>query len=188
MTRPSTLAAVLEGVLEGESDDPVGAVARDQHHRFGDGLRILVHADEVLDPGVEPLRVLTNDHQIQVRVARVGKDRLGGPHVGVEVEVLAERDVDRAKTGADGGREWAFEGYPVGLDRLQGRRGQRVQPVLGSADAGQLLVPLEGCPGGLQDSNRRGGNARPDSVSWYQGGGDRHPQSSLNRGAYSNSV
>ena len=76
----------------------------------------------VLDAGVEVLGVLADDDDVDVvepgAHAGVG---LARPHAGVEVELVAQRDVDRAEAGADRRRDRALERQPgpsYGLDRL----------------------------------------------------------------------
>ena len=83
-------AAVRDGVLEGEPGDPLRS-------RAGDDLDALrrVRSDHVLDPGVEVLGVLADDHQVDVVVAGLeALDRPRGPKVGVQPEGLAEGHVD----------------------------------------------------------------------------------------------
>ena len=54
-----------------------------------------------LDAGVEVLGVLAHDHQVDVVVARTGaRDRERRAQARVEVELLADRDVDAAEAGA----------------------------------------------------------------------------------------
>src|SRR6266550_942646 len=79
-----------------------------------------VHVE--LDARIEVLDVLANDDQIDVTAWR-GHARLGlrGSEVRVQVELLAEGDVDRAEARPELGRERALERdavSPHGLERV----------------------------------------------------------------------
>jgi hypothetical protein len=98
--------AVREGVLEGEAGNALGPETGDDHHRLGRRLRILFHADKVLDANLEALGILTNYHDVYVRVATALDQGLRRPHVRVEIEHLAQRDVIERKpspTGVESG-------------------------------------------------------------------------------------
>src|SRR3712207_9573244 len=63
--------------------------------------------------------------------------------VGVQVQRLAERDVDAAEPLADRGRDRALDRDSVPLDRLQHPVRQRRAVLLHHVDAGVLDVPVE---------------------------------------------
>src|SRR4029450_13766591 len=104
-------AAVLLGVFEGRLDDPVGAEHRDRLDRdaglvTGGGVELVREEGArrldllgpllELDPRIEVLRVLTDDHDVSLRKARANAlVRLARADARVEVELLAEGDVDR---------------------------------------------------------------------------------------------
>ena len=84
------------GELEGEPDDPVRRLPGDDVHRLGG--RVLP-VDPVLHPRVESLGRLSDDDEVGLgEPGPLPGDRPGGPHRGVEVELLAESDVDRAES------------------------------------------------------------------------------------------
>ncbi len=107
--------AVGDRVVEREPGDPLGG-------RAGDDLDALrgVGADHVLDARVQVLRVLANDHEVDILVARLETlHRAGRPQVRVQAERLAERDVDAAEPLPDRGRDGALECDLVTSDGLQ---------------------------------------------------------------------
>ena len=107
--------AVGDRVVEREPGDPLG-------RRAGDDLDALrgVAADHVLDAGVQVLGVLADDHEVDVLVARVEPlHRAGRAQVGVQVERLAERDVDAPEALADRRRDRSLERDLVAPDRLE---------------------------------------------------------------------
>ena len=97
------MPAVRDRVLEGEAGDPLRRGAGDDLDALGG-----VAADHVLDAGVEVLGVLADDDEVDVLVAGLeALHRAGGPEVGVEVERLAERDVDAPEPAPDRRRDRA---------------------------------------------------------------------------------
>ena len=152
-------APVVPGVVERGAHDPLRAEHRDGLDRDAGVLadagsvELLDEAAQclgllgvhlVLDAGVEVLGVLAHDHEVGLGEAgahaRVG---LARPDACVQVELLAQQHVDRAKAGADrrGGRP--LDADLRALDRVQRAVGER--RTLGGVDvlAGGLLVPLE---------------------------------------------
>ena len=123
-----------------------------------------------LDAGVEVLGVLAHDHDVGLGEARahalVG---LAGPDARVEVELLAQQHVDRAKARADrrGGR--ALDADLGALDRVQRRVGERVAVGLVLVDPGLLAVPLELHAGRLEHSPRGLGELGSGSVAGDEG-------------------
>ena len=123
-----------------------------------------------LDAGVEVLGVLADDHDVGLGEARahalVG---LAGADAGVEVELLAQRDVDRAEARADrrGGR--ALDGDAALADRVERAVGQRVALRLVDVDAGVLEVPVELDAGGLEHAPGRLRELGPGAVARDEG-------------------
>ena len=106
-----------------------------------------------LDARVQVLRVLANDHDVGLGEAGahalVG---LAGPDAGIEVELLAERHVDRAVPRADRRGGGALDGDAALADRVEGAVGERIALRLVDVDPGILEVPVELDPGGLEHS------------------------------------
>jgi hypothetical protein len=119
------LPSVDTGVAERVPDDPLGpgdadrldrdsGVLLDLSFRFAKDqlpeVQRAGRADVEFDARVEILRVLPDDHEIDVLEAgansRIG---LAGALAGVEVELLAERDVHAPESGAHGGRDRTLE-------------------------------------------------------------------------------
>ncbi len=135
-------AAVLLGVLEGGLDDPLGAEDRDRLDRDAGVLargRVELVGEEPaqlldllralleLDARVQVLGVLADDHE--VRLGEAGADAVVGlarPDAGVQVELLAERDVDRAVARADRRRGRALDRHAALADRIERAVGERV--------------------------------------------------------------
>ena len=179
-------AAVAARVVEGELEDAARAGDGDRLDRDAgvapaelpalrfdpvDQLLGVGRALLVLDPGVEVLGVLADDDQVDVVEARahalVG---LARPHLRVEVETLAEADVDRAEAAADRRRDRALERRAVLADRVEHLVGQRVAAVLlHHVGAGLLDVPLELDAGRLEHAAGRLGQLRARAVARDQG-------------------
>ena len=146
------------------------AEARDDRDRLGRALRRI---DEVLDARVLALRVLAHDDQVDAVVA-VGKpgERPRRAHVGVEIELLPERDVDAAVAAADRRRQRPLEADAVLADRLQRRLRQRRAVLRDRARAGRRLFPLDRGPGRLDGAHGAGHHLGSNPVSSDQ----RHPR------------
>ena len=124
---------VAPGVLEGEAGDA-------QRRHLGDDLEALDHAGDhdVLEPGVEVLGVLADDDQVHALVARSHVGQV--PHraeVGVEVERLAQPDVDAGEARPDRRRDRALERDLGAADRLEQRLGQRGAVLVDGGGAGR---------------------------------------------------
>src|SRR5205823_2192778 len=110
---PAVAARVVERELDdaaraGDGDrldrDPCVAVPELPAVRLdpADQLLGLGRALLVLDPGVEVLRVLADDDQVDVLEPRAyARIRLAGPHLPVHVELLAKRHVDGPEAAPD---------------------------------------------------------------------------------------
>ena len=90
-------------------------------------------------------------------------------HVGEELELLAQPDVDRAEAGADRRGERALEREGVLPDALDRGVGQRRAGGVHRRHPGQLLVPVEAEPAGLEHVHRLGGDLGPDPVARDEG-------------------
>jgi hypothetical protein len=166
--RAAGFARVSEGKLDdlpraGDRDrldrDPGVAVGQAAAVRLDprDQLDRVLAALLVLDSGVEILRVLADDHEVDLVIERADPGiELARTHLRVEVERLAQADVDRPEASADRCRDRAFQRHAVAPDRLQRRLGQRVAAVLihhvGSC---RHYVPLELDAGRLEHAARR---------------------------------
>ena len=181
VTHETRRASVGARVVEREADDPLGALAADRLDRDagagGDLLRLepvqlgdhafgVVGAGLVLDPGVEILGVLAHDHEIDVVVARAHAEvRLARAQAGVEPELVAERDVDRAEAGADRRRDRPLQRDLVRLHRGERLLGQRRPGRLHHVDAGLAHIPVELDSGRLEHAARRLGQLGPGAVA-----------------------
>ena len=122
------LAPFLTGQLEGKLDDALGPFAGDDAHRLG---TLVVIAALLTCTRVHPFGVFTHRDDVDVVVtasgALEGDDRT---HVGVEVELLAQGDVDGGKTAADRRGQWPFQAHLVLLNQIQGSLGQQLAMLL----------------------------------------------------------
>ena len=82
--------------------------------------------DDVFLAGVQPLGVFADDDEIDVGVRHVDAGQgAHRPDAGVEVEFLAQPDVDRAEALADRRGARAFEGDAIAADEVERGRRQR---------------------------------------------------------------
>ena len=99
---------------------------------------------DVLEAAVEVLGVLADHHEVDVVVAaldpRQGLDRA---QVRVEVELLAQLDVDRAMAAGDRRLGRPLEGDLVAPHRVEDSRRQRRAVLADGAEARRLGLPLE---------------------------------------------
>lgn len=90
------------GMLESESQNPLGSLPGDQL----DGLNDTVDND-VLDTGVLSLGVLTDEDSVDIIIrSLVTGDRAAGTDVGKKVEGTTKSQVERDVTLSDGGLRW----------------------------------------------------------------------------------
>ncbi len=154
-------AALCSRVLEREADDALGCLRAQGLDRDA-GLRVRLlrlqpaqSLDQLLrglaaglelDAGVEVLRVLADDDDVHGLVARSHAGvRLARPQARVEVQLVAEGDIDRAEAGADRSRDRPFERNAGVADRRERLLGQRRAAVLvHDVRSGFGDFPLEG--------------------------------------------
>ena len=159
------LALVLARVLEGEAGDARGGF-------LGDDLQALHHAghDFVLDAGVQALGVLADDDQVHVGVARRDVRKIAdGAEVGVQLEALAQGDVDAGKAAADGRGDGALERDMGALEGVNQFLGKILVVLLESIGAGFLALPLKLHPGGFEDAHRGRGDLGANAVAGDEG-------------------
>jgi hypothetical protein len=148
-------------VLEGELRDARRGLRRDDLDALDDARH-----DDVLDARIQVLRVLTHDHEIEFRIPRRHvRQRPHGPQVRVEIERLAQADVDGGEALADGRRDRAFERDLVALDRFEEVGGQRVAELFQRLRARVVRLPLDLDARRLDDPHHGGGDFRPDPVA-----------------------
>ncbi len=138
-------AVIGDGVVEGVPGDPLGGNSGDDLDALG-----RVRRDHVLDAGVEILRVLADDHEVDVVVARLqALDRPRRTEICVQAKGLAKGDVDAPEAAPNRGRDRALEGDLVPADRLEDVVRER-RAVLGDDGlAGVHRLPFELDSGGV---------------------------------------
>ena len=161
---PETEIGLIEMPESSRSWPPRARIHSDELLRIG-------RAHLVLDPRVEVLGRLAHDHDVHVLVARAdARVALAGTHLAVEVETLAERDVDRAEASADRRRDRALERDAALADRVEDVVGKRVAAVLfHHVAAGQLDVPVELDSGRLEHAAGRLGQLGTGAVAGDEG-------------------
>ncbi len=150
------LALVQDGVVERGANEPLGPLPRNRLHadarrgREADVLHahlVLQERDHLLrlgrfggplDAGVDVLRVLAEDHHVDLLGRLHGRRHaLEVAHraqADVEVQHLADGDVERPDAAADGRRQRPLDADEVGLERFQRLVGQpAVEQLLGLA-------------------------------------------------------
>ena len=153
---------VIDRVLDRLSHQALGAFARDRLDADARGVReadlldaevVLQDLDQALgllalglelDAGVDVLRVLAEDDHVGLLGLldrrRNALEVLDRAQADVEVELLAQRDVERADAAADRRRQRALDRDHVLAHRLE-RLGR--QPDVGAVDAGRLLAGVD---------------------------------------------
>src|SRR5262245_47011072 len=118
-----------------------------------------------LDARVDVLCVLADDDEVevvtQVACAFVSANRT---HERVQVELLAQRDVDAAEATSDGRCDRPLERDVVLADRLEHMRGQWRAELLDGALARLLHIPLEPDAGGFEHAHGRIANFGPNPI------------------------
>ena len=171
MDEGQRLALVGDGVLDGRADEALGTRAGDRLDAEADGggllgaeadlLKLLgeVRLDELerlegdlgtgfeVDAGVDVLGVLAEDHHVDLaRVLHRGRDAgepLHGTEADVEVELLAERDVEGTDAAAGRRGERALDAHEVFTEGGQGRLGEPVAGLLEGLFAREDFEPLD---------------------------------------------
>ena len=164
------LALILAGVLEGEFGDT-------GRRFFGDDLQALDHPgnDLVFESGVEALSIFADDDEIDIGITRRNVRQIAdGTEVGVELELLAQRDVDAGKAATDGRGHRPLQGDAGALNRFDDLFGDVLPVLLESVGAYGEGFPFELDAGGFEDADGCVGNFRPDAVAGDEGDFVRH--------------
>ncbi|MNT11685.1 hypothetical protein D3C72_1465780 [compost metagenome] len=135
------LAAGAAGQLEGVTHDALGALAGDA----GAGERGLAVGRHFLAfSQVRTFGVLTNGDQVDVVETRLGvREGVGRTHVGVQVKVAAQADVDRGEAATDRRGQRALQCDLVARDRFQGHRRHQIAVLLQGHQAGVGVFVLQ---------------------------------------------
>ena len=133
-----------------------------------------------LHPGVDVLGVLAEDDDVHILGPFHGRRYAGevahGSQTDVQVEHLAESDVEAADPPADGRGERAFDPDDVLPECLDGLIGQPIAGLVERFCPGQNFLPLEFARAGVglfdhgvEDAHRRGPDVRPGAVAFNKG-------------------
>src|SRR5690606_12863711 len=165
---------VTQRVLECVAHHALGTLPGHHCDRLRAPVRIVTHRHPLLQAYVETLEVLANEHDVDVVVATARNQVLGGTHVGVERELLPQRDVHRPETAAHRRGERALERQSGAPDAVECCLRQRIAGGFNRCDTAELAIPVELEAGRLQDANRGCGDLRADSVTGDQGHVNAH--------------
>jgi hypothetical protein len=122
----------------------------------------------VLNARVLALSILSDDHDVDVVIRGLDAgDGARRPHVGVEVELLAQRQVERHVTLSDGGGKRALEGEASRLDGLEDvATKQRGETALLGGSGGHLHgLPRHGDLRGSEDLHHSLRNFFTDAIA-----------------------
>src|SRR5581483_784104 len=188
--RGDLVALVRARVLEGELHDPARAELAnvlDGDRRVLADLRVAfllddrAHARELgspdveLDPGVEVLDVLADDHEVDVAHRRLDAlVRLRRPEVRVQVELLAECDVHGAHARSELRRERSLETDLVPPQRVERGLRERVAEPLQRGDPDVVDVPFDLDTGCLDGTARRLDDLGARAITGDEGDAMRH--------------
>ena len=119
-----------------------------------------------LDPLIQVLRVLPDDHEVHRSVSRRhARERPRGPHGGEQIQLLAKRDVDAPEPRPHGGGDRTLDGDSRSSDRIQRLGGKEVAQ-LGESDRTRLMLdPCDPGNRGIQDETSGRRHLRPDAVA-----------------------
>src|SRR6266550_2343794 len=123
-------------------------------------------SSDAIDPAYcSATRRATSRNSPDVLVPPARHDRLGGPHVGVEIELLTHRDIDRAVAAPHRSRQRAFQAETGAAYRIERRIGKRRAGLLDGGHAAVLLVPIELHPQRVEYLESRFGDLGADPIT-----------------------
>ena len=153
---------VVDRVLDRLPDQPIGALARHwldaDARRCGEADLLDAHfldeeIDDLLcfggigvpfDAGVDVLRILAEDHHVDLLGLldrrRNSLEVADGAQANVEVELLAQRNIERANAPTHRRREGALDRHDIVLEDVQCFIGQ---PYVVAVDAGRFLAGVD---------------------------------------------
>ena len=179
--RRDALSSVAAGVFECVPRDPRRGVLRDDLDRLDD-----TGDDDMLEAAVEILRVLADHHEVHVlEPARDGGHVLDRTEVRVEVERLAQPDVDGREPLSDRSADGPLQRDAVLPDRIENALRQRVALRLLRRAADDGLLERERRGRGFEDRDDGVGDfgshpVAPDERdgAFGHGGGQAMPRGS----------
>lgn len=157
------LPVVGKGKAKSELGDTLGLGAGDDLQRLNNTLDRLV-----LEAGVFTLGVLTDDAEIDILVASlVAGDVLDQDNRGIDIELLAQSDVERLVTRTlDGGEKDTLQTQLVAAKRCNGFLKQLLRVLVARVHTTDVdLFPLNGYIVGLEDSLYRFGDLGTNAVT-----------------------
>ena len=159
--RVDLLAAVLPGVLESKAGDPRGGF-------FCDDLQALDHArdDFVFKARVEILGIFADEDHVHVLESRFDTHQVfHWPHVGIEIEGLAQADVDAGRAEGHAGCERSLQRHAALADRLDDAGMHEVHVAAFEVATSRRGLPFDGNASSFDDLLDRFRNFGADPVS-----------------------
>jgi glycine oxidase len=138
---------------------------------LSDDLQTLDHAgnDFMFQTGVKAFRVFTHHYQIQIGIATGDiRQRADGPQVGIQIERLAQPDINGSEALSDGRRNRTFQADFVYLDRFEQLVRQSLAELVQSLLAGNVLFPFDRDAGSFDDANNGGRDFGADAIAGNQ--------------------
>ena len=157
---PTVAHRIVERVLRDATGTRARVHARGDRHR----LRIVVDRDEVLECDVEAFEVLADQHEVDLVVA-AREQRACGADVRVELELLAQADVDRAETASDRRGQRPLERKAGAANAFERRGGEWVARGGNRRHAGLLRFPRERRAECFEDALRHGDDLGADAIA-----------------------
>ncbi len=149
---------------------------------FSNNLQTLNHArnDFVFEARVEALCILAHHHQIEIWISTGDiRQRPDRPQVRVEIQSLAQADVDGSEPFADRRRDGAFKADLVAFDGFEQILGQRRAEFIQRLLAGDVLFPFNLYARSFDDAHDGGGDFGADAIAGNQCDTMRHKQNVL---------
>ena len=131
----------------------------------------------MLDAGVEVFGVFAENHHVDFDVGEARGDagqRVHRAHVGVEIEALAQGDVDAGETASDGRGDGALEADAGAVEAIENALGERLAGLenQGGAELGDF--PIDGDAGGIDGAARGLGDFGTNAIAGNESYEVRH--------------
>ena len=80
----------------------------------------LAHRDVMFEGDIETAEIFSYENDVDIVESTPRDHASNRSHVGVKAELLAQANVDRSKSSADGRRQRSLQGKPRATDAVQG--------------------------------------------------------------------
>ena len=131
----------------------------------------------VLDAGVQVFGVLAENHHVDLDVGEARGDagqRVHGSHISVEVEALAQSDVDAGEAASDGRGDGALEADAGSVQAIEDAFGKRLAGLENKRGVELGDFPIDGDAGGIDGAAGGPRDFRTDTIAGNQSYKVRH--------------